>query len=66
MNTRTRTSDEAHELGLYTSGCCGEELIFDLKDTFTRCPKCERLCTWELEETLVSPSELEPVQRKAA
>jgi hypothetical protein len=28
-------------------------LIFDKGDCFTRCPKCRRLCEWELLESLV-------------
>jgi len=49
-----KTSDDARELGLYASGCCSEELIFDKGDCFSRCPRCERLCEWELVENLTS------------
>jgi hypothetical protein len=63
---KTRTSEDVRELGLYSSECCGEELVFEVDDTFTRCPKCEGLCTWELEERLVHPEELEAETPKAA
>jgi hypothetical protein len=57
LHLDVKTSYDVQELGLYASDCCGEELIFDAGDTFTRCPKCEGLCTWEFEHTLVRPSE---------
>jgi hypothetical protein len=63
---KTRTSEDVRELGLYSSECCGEELVFEVDDTFTRCPKCEGLCLWELEANLVRPEELEAETRIAA
>jgi hypothetical protein len=51
-NVCSRTPQAASELGLYTSGCCSEELIFDLGDTFCRCPRCEAFCNWELESKI--------------
>jgi len=47
-----KTSDDALELALYVNDCCNQELIFDFGDTFSRCPKCQRLCAWELESRL--------------
>jgi hypothetical protein len=61
-----KTSEDVRDLGLYSSDCCGEELIFDVDDTFIRCPKCEGLCLWELEERLVHPDELEVEAPQAA
>ena len=44
-----KTSEDVNELGLYSNDCCSEELIFDVGDTFWRCPRCHSLCIWELE-----------------
>lgn len=52
MKTSTRTSEDVHVLGLYMNDCCDEELIFDVGDTFWRCPRCQRLCLWELESKI--------------
>jgi hypothetical protein len=48
-----KTSEDVQILGLYASDCCGEELIFDQDDCFSRCPRCEGLCEWELIDNLV-------------
>jgi hypothetical protein len=64
--TDMKTSEDVRELGLYSSDCCGEELIFDVNDTLIRCPKCEGLCLWAIEEILVHPDELEAEASKAA
>jgi hypothetical protein len=61
-----RTSENVRELGLYASSCCGEELIFDKGDCFMRCPKCERLCEWELLEVLVPYEQFESLTGQAA
>ena len=50
---RMRTSETVEHLGLYTSDCCNQELIFDIGDTFCRCPQCHSLCDWELGEEIV-------------
>jgi hypothetical protein len=47
-----KTSEDVRTSGLYASDCCGEETIFDANDCFSRCPRCERLCEWELVENL--------------
>jgi hypothetical protein len=61
-----KTSEDVRELGLYASDCCGEELIFDKNDCFSRCLRCERLCEWELIENLISGVEMEPVAAEEA
>jgi hypothetical protein len=61
-----KTSDVAIELGLYASQCCGIEELFDVGDTFCRCPACQRLCDWEFVEPVISYRELEPWTEQAA
>lgn len=61
-----RTGQDVEELGLYTSSCCTEEIIFDRNDVFTHCPRCESLCWWELEERLLSWEMLHDVEMDAA
>jgi hypothetical protein len=58
-----RTSEEAHQSGLYASGCCGEELLFGKGDTLWRCPQCQRLCEWELVKIAVFTRDLENLER---
>jgi hypothetical protein len=47
-----RTGDDALEVGLYASECCGVELAFDKGNCFCRCPKCQHLCDWEIVESV--------------
>ena len=54
-----RTGETATELGLYMTGCCDEELIFDAGDVFSRCPGCRSLCGWELTDPITSFDELD-------
>lgn len=61
-----KTSEDVHDLGLYASECCGEELVFDSGDTFSRCPRCLHLCEWELVEPLVTAARFEGSEREAA
>jgi hypothetical protein len=61
-----KTGETVRDLGLYASACCGMELIFDAGDTFVRCPECNRLCGWNLEEELVTQEELEHLYSVAA
>jgi hypothetical protein len=61
-----KTSDDVRELALYASGCCGEEMIFDKNDCFSRCPRCQRLCEWEIVENLVPWDQLEEVPEEQA
>jgi hypothetical protein len=48
-----KTSQDVRVLGRYASDCCLKEASFDKGDTFTRCPRCSRLCEWELVESIV-------------
>ena len=43
-----KTGTEAQKRGMYASTCCDYELDFPEDQTFTRCPKCQGLTTWEL------------------
>lgn len=61
-----KTGDTVTDLGLYTTECCSEELIFDTGDQFAKCPKCQKLCLWELEEEIVSIDEFEQMSGTAA
>ena len=61
-----KTSETVVDLGLYASDCCGEELIFDIGDTFYRCPKCQGLCEWELVEEIVPLDQLDTIGSQAA
>jgi hypothetical protein len=61
-----KTFDDVRTLGLYASDCCGEELIFDEDDCFSRCPRCAQLCGWELVEVVVSWTELEHMEEVPA
>ena len=53
-----KTSEDVFVLGLYSNDCCNEELIFDLGDTFRRCPRCSGLCRWELAERIMKDDEM--------
>jgi hypothetical protein len=61
-----RTGETVTDLGLYTSDCCSGELIFDTGDVFGRCPQCNALCLWELEEEIVPADEFADVNGMAA
>ena len=54
-----KTGQTVDELGLYCSECCSVELTFDVGDTFVRCPQCQHLCVWELEDEVVMAGEQE-------
>jgi hypothetical protein len=56
-----KTGDNVTDLGLYASECCSAELIFDAGDAFLRCPQCQHLCVWQMEEEIVSPDEFERI-----
>ncbi len=60
-----RTTDRVRRLGLYASICCIEEVLFDVTDHFSRCPKCERLCQWDLVEEVISWHQLEEMEEVA-
>jgi hypothetical protein len=61
-----RTGQTVDELGLYSTECCSAELIFDVGDTWVRCPRCHRICEWELEDELVRSEDLERFDEIAA
>jgi hypothetical protein len=61
-----KTSEDVRESGLYASDCCGEELIFAENDCFSRCPRCEGLCEWELVENPIPSVEIEQVAEDRA
>ena len=47
-----KTAEDVRESGLYSSDCCERELLFAENDSFSRCPRCSRLCEWELVDYL--------------
>jgi hypothetical protein len=53
-------------LALYTSNCCGAELIFGQPDIFSRCPQCAEVCSWKVQEKLVSLQEMEKIAEREA
>jgi hypothetical protein len=61
-----RTAQPVLQLALYASACCTDEVLFQVNDVFSRCPKCERLCFWELVERVVSWQDLDKLELEAA
>lgn len=61
-----RTTEDVRELELYVSSCCGAALILGEDNCFSRCPRCERLCEWELVQTLISWEKMEHVSDEHA
>ena len=57
-----KTAERVRKLVLYASACCVDEALFDVNDVFSRCPKCERLCSWQLVEKVFSWQELEGLE----
>lgn len=57
-----KTTERVGQLALYASSCCMDESVFDTDDRFSRCPKCSRLCSWEMVERVVSWQELEEIE----
>jgi hypothetical protein len=47
-----KTGEDVRESGLYSSDCCERELLFTENDSFRRCPRCSRLCEWEMVDSL--------------
>lgn len=64
--TDMKTSEDVREGGLYASECCGEEVIVAEGATFTRCPKCERRCEWEMVVIVAAYDERENCEKEAA
>ena len=54
-----KTGETVDTQALYSTDCCNVELIFEAGDTFCRCPRCQNLCMWELEEEVVSTEDLD-------
>jgi hypothetical protein len=61
-----KTAEPVRYLALYASACCAEEVLFDVNDRFSRCPKCAKLCFWNLLEEVVSWQDLDDLELKAA
>ena len=61
-----KTGDTVTDLGLYTTECCSEEVIFDTGNVFGRCPRCMHLCTWEMEEEIMAMDEFDHLNGAAA
>jgi hypothetical protein len=53
-----KTGQDVRESGLYSSDCCEQELLFTENDAFSRCPRCFRLCEWELVDSVISWKEM--------
>jgi anaerobic ribonucleoside-triphosphate reductase len=47
---KMKTGTDAKETGMYSSECCDYEVEFSEQQTFTRCPKCNALTSWEMVE----------------
>jgi hypothetical protein len=61
-----KTRDKVAALALYASECCGEELLFDVHEYFSRCPCCERPTSWKFVERVLSWQELDGPEEQAA
>jgi hypothetical protein len=61
-----KTAERVRRLALYSSECCSEEVVFDIDDRFSRCPRCEALCSWHFVEKVLSCEELEGMEALAA
>jgi len=48
-----RTGEYVANQGLYASRCCNREQPFEEHEIFQRCPACNSVCEWELEEEVV-------------
>jgi hypothetical protein len=61
-----KTAEPVRQLALYASACCADEVLFDVNDRFSRCPKCAKLCFWKLLEEVVSWQDMDDLELKAA
>jgi hypothetical protein len=61
-----KTAERVRHLALYASACCADEVLFDVNDRFSRCPKCVKLCFWECLEEVVSWQDMDDLELKAA
>ena len=53
-----KTGQDVRKVGLYVSNCCLQELRFDRNESFSRCPRCSRLCEWEFVDVVLSADEV--------
>ena len=56
-----KTGRDATRSGLYVSECCDQELDFLKGQMFPRCPGCNTLTVWELEEFKIGDRNEEPL-----
>ena len=61
-----KTGTTVEEPGLYSTECCSKEFVFDVGDTFSRCPRCKHLCEWEYEDEAIAPQSSERLNGTAA
>jgi hypothetical protein len=61
-----KTAERAQLLALYASACCSDEALFYVNDPFSRCPKCKRVCFWEIVEEVVPWQEMDNFELEAA
>jgi hypothetical protein len=54
-----KSLESVRTLGLYSSACCKEEIIFNMNESFFHCPECESSCRWDLVEQVVSWQEMD-------
>ena len=54
-----KTTYKVRYLALYASSCCMDEVLFDVNDRFSHCPRCARLCSWNLVERVISWKEMD-------
>jgi hypothetical protein len=60
-----KTGNDVRELGLYSSECCLQEILFDAGDSFSRCPRCSNLCDWEVVDVASSLQEMRDLKESA-
>ena len=61
-----KTTERVPKLGLYISECCGDEVVLDIDDHSSRCPKCDESCHWAFVERVFSWLEMEDPEPYAA
>jgi hypothetical protein len=66
MEDVMKTAQLVRQLGIYASDCCINEVLFDVNDRYSRCPKCSRLCGWEFVEKVFSWHEMDDLESIAA
>jgi hypothetical protein len=66
MEVIVKTAERVTQLAIYASDCCVDEVLFDVNDRYSRCPKCSRLCSWEFVEKVISWHEMDDLESVAA